>query len=97
MNTNTILTATKIDDIFRYVTNQTNKVAPIVAQAGPNKVNLTDQLVESFVSDIILFLFEILGPTRTSEFRKRHFDSPEYGRNGLNSDDESHYGGFQKT
>jgi hypothetical protein len=68
-----------------------------VAQAGPNKVNLTDQLVESFVSDIILFLFEILGPTRTSEFRKRHFDSPDYGRNGPNSDDESHYGGFQKT
>jgi len=54
-------------------------------------------LVESFVSDIILFLFEILGPTRTSEFRKRHFDSPDYGRNGPNSDDESHYGGFQKT
>lgn len=49
------------------------------------------------MSDIILFLFEILGPTRTSEFRKRHFDSPDYGRNGPNSDDESHYGGFLKT
>ena len=42
MNTSAILTANKIDDIFRYVTNQTNKVSPIVAQAGPNKVNLTD-------------------------------------------------------
>jgi len=68
-----------------------------VAQAGPNKVNLTDQLVESFVSDIILFLFEILGPTRTSEFRKRHLDSPDNGHNGPNSDEESYYGDFQKT
>lgn len=44
------------------------------------------------MSDIILYLFEILGPTRTTEFRKRHFDSTDNGPDGTISDAGSHYG-----
>ena len=50
---------------------QTNKIDPVLDQSN-YKPGFVDQLVESYIADIILFLMELLGPKRAENFKRVH-------------------------
>ena len=65
-NLSEMLKAKIIDQISTYVRNQTNKVQPILDNL--NKASATDQLVESYIADIVLYMFQLMGSVRAEEF-----------------------------
>ena len=65
-----MLDKAKVDDIFEYVRSQTNKIDPVLDQV--NRPSFVDQLVESYVADLVLFLMEVLGPKRAEIFKRTH-------------------------
>ena len=65
-----LLDSSKVDDVFEYVRAQTNKIDPVLDQN--QKPKFVDQLVESYIADIVLFLMEILGPKRAEMFKRQH-------------------------
>jgi len=69
-----MLKAKIIDQISIYVRNQTNKVQPILDNL--QKASATDQLVESYIADIVLYMFQLMGSVRAEEFQQTHF--PNY-------------------
>ena len=75
-----LLDATKVDDVFDYVRAQTNKIDPVLASV--HRPTFVDQLVESYVSDLILFMLETLGPVRAEQFKRTHLGIFNKG-NGL--------------
>ena len=50
---------------------------PILHQVGPNKPNMTSQIVESYISDMLVFLLDLLGTTKAAEFGKKHLGTVE--------------------
>ena len=65
-----MLDATVVDDVFEYVRAQTNKIDPVLEQV--KRPNFADQLVESYIADLVLFLMERLGPKRAEIFKRQH-------------------------
>lgn len=65
-----MLDASKVDDVFEYVRAQTNKIDPVLDQV--QRPSFVDQLVESYIADITLFMMEILGPKRAEQFKRTH-------------------------
>ena len=65
-----MLDSAKVDDIFEYVRAQTNKIDPVLDQV--QRPSFVDQLVESYIADIVLFLMEQLGPKRAEQFKRTH-------------------------
>jgi len=68
-----MLDTSVVDEISLYLKQQAQKLSPILASIAPEKAYLSNQLVESYISDLILYLFERLGPLRTSTFKQKHF------------------------
>ena len=75
-----LLDATKVDAVFDYVRAQTNKIDPVLASV--HRPTFVDQLVESYVSDLILFMLETLGPVRAEQFKRTHLGM--YNNNARN-------------
>ena len=65
-----MLTAGEVDAVFEYVRAQTNKIDPVLATV--QRPTFVDQLVESYISDLILFMLETLGPVRSEQFKRAH-------------------------
>ena len=65
-----MLDAAKVDDVFEYVRAQTNKIDPVLDQV--QRPSFVDQLVESYIADIVLFMMEVLGPVRAEQFKRTH-------------------------
>ena len=65
-----LLSADTVDDVFEYVRAQTNKIDPVIGSLQRN--SFIDQLVESYLADIMLFLLEQLGTTRAEQFKRTH-------------------------
>ena len=65
-----MLDASKVDDVFEYVRAQTNKIDPVLDQV--QRPSFVDQLVESYIADIVLFMMEVLGPKRAEQFKRTH-------------------------
>ena len=65
-----MLDASKVDDVFEYVRQQTNKIDPVLDQV--QRPSFVDQLVESYIADLVLFLMELLGPKRAEQFKRTH-------------------------
>ena len=78
-----LLDAMKVDDVFDYVRAQTNKIDPVLASV--HRPTFVDQLVESYVSDLILFMLETLGPVRAEQFKRTHLGMFNKGNDNLNS------------
>jgi hypothetical protein len=65
-----LLSEEAINQISEYVTAQTVKIEPVLSTLQRPKY--IDQLCESYIADLILFMFEVMGTKRTSEFKKKH-------------------------
>ena len=65
-----MLDASRVDDVFEYVRSQTNKIDPVLGKV--DRPSFVDQLVESYIADLVLFLVEILGPKRAEIFKRTH-------------------------
>ena len=65
-----MLDSTSVDEVFEYVRAQTNKIDPVLDEV--KRPAFIDQLIESYIADILLFLMEVLGPKRAEEFKKTH-------------------------
>ena len=66
-----MLEASAVDDVFEYVRSQTNKIDPVL-DAKKLKPQAVDQLVESYIADIVLYLMELLGAKRAEMFKRKH-------------------------
>lgn len=65
-----MLDSSKVDDVFEYVRSQTNKIDPVLDKC--KRPSFVDQLVESYIADLVLFLMEMLGPKRAEIFKRTH-------------------------
>ena len=65
-----MLDAGKVDDVFEYIRAQTNKIDPVLEQV--QRPTFVDQLVESYIADIVLYMMEVLGPKRAEHFKTTH-------------------------
>lgn len=65
-----LLTSETVDDVFEYVRAQTNKIDPVIGSL--QRASFIDQLVESYIADIMLFLLEQLGTQRAEQFKRMH-------------------------
>ena len=65
-----MLDASRVDDVFEYVRSQTNKIDPVLDKV--DRPSFVDQLVESYIADLVLYLMEILGPKRAEIFKRTH-------------------------
>ena len=83
-----MLDGANVDDVFEYVRKQTNKIDPVLDQSN-YKPGFVDQLVESYIADIILFLMELLGPKRADNFKRVHLQLVTPSPAGLS---EKHFG-----
>ena len=90
-----MLTASKVDEVFEYVRAQTKKIDPVLKEAG--RASFVDQLVESYIADIALFLMEVLGPKRAEIFKRRHLNMRETAFTTARSPDPTKMSGNSKT
>lgn len=65
-----LLSEESINLISEYVTAQTVKIEPVLTTLQRPKY--IDQLAESYIADLILYMFEVMGTKRASEFKKKH-------------------------
>lgn len=82
-----LLTSETVDDVFEYVRAQTNKIDPVIGSL--QRAAFIDQLVESYIADIMLFLLESLGTTRAEQFKRTHL--------GFNKINQSYLYPYRKT
>lgn len=61
-----MLKAKIIDQFSTYVRNQTNKVQPFLDNL--QKASAIDKLVESYMADIVVYMFSLIGSVRAEEF-----------------------------
>ena len=69
-----LLSGDSIELISEYVAAQTVKINPVLQSLQRPKY--IDQLVESYIADLCLYMFEVMGPRRTSDFKKKHLGFP---------------------
>ena len=91
-----MLDGANVDDVFEYVRKQTNKIDPVLDQSN-YKPGFVDQLVESYIADIALFLMEVLGPKRAEIFKRRHLNMRETAFTTARSPDPTKMSGNSKT
>ena len=64
------LSGESINLIAQYVSQQTVKINPVLSSLQRPKY--IDQLVESYIADLVLYMFEVMGAERANQFKKKH-------------------------